>query len=178
LIFFSIREKKFYMDFNSIYKQYKNVLISYIYKIVHDKETSKDILQDSILKFWQNYDKYIYKNDNYLPLLIEICKNTAYDYLRKNQKQKIQNNLLIENLKDEKMNLDDQHILDKLNSIVYNIEDEQLKELYYMLLHTKSKKKDIAKYMKISDRHLRRKLNQLIQTIKTRLEEKNEKIKP
>jgi len=47
-----------------------------------------------------------------------------------------------------------------------------------MLLHTKSKKKDIAKYMKISDRHLRRKMNQLIQTIKTRLEEENEKIKP
>ncbi len=166
------------MDINSIYKNYKNVLISYIYKIVHDKESSQDILQESILKFWQNYDKYIYKNDNYLPLLIEICKNTAYDYIRKNHQQKIHNNLLLENLKDENMNLDDKHILDKLNSIVYNIEDEQLKELYYMLLHTKSKKKDIAKYMHISDRHLRRKIHQLIQIIKTKLVEENEEIKP
>jgi len=177
LIFF-VLEKKFCMDFNSIYKQYKNVLISYIFKIVHDKEISQDILQESIIKFWQNYDKYIYKNNNYLPLLIEICKNTAYDYLRKNHQQKIHNNLLLENIKDKKLNLDDQHILDKLNSIVYNLEDEQLKELYYILLRTKPKKKDIAKYMKISDRHLRRKINQLIQIIKTKLEEENEEIKP
>ncbi|GIX43484.1 MAG: hypothetical protein KatS3mg129_3217 [Leptospiraceae bacterium] len=164
------------MNFDLIYNQYKKILISYLVQIVHNKELAEDILQDSMIKFWKNYHKYHCKDGNYLPVLFEICKNTAYDFIRKEKHIQINKSISMEYIKDHKNILEEIHILDKLNLIVSQIEDQDLKELYYLLLDAKIKKKDLAKKMNISDRHLRRKVKKLIETIQNKIKE-NEEIK-
>lgn len=161
------------MNFDTIYQKYKKILISYLYNITNSKEVSEDILQESLIKFWKNYHKYSFKNDNYLPVLYQICKNTAYDYIKKNKPIIIQNNILLENTVDKGL-YSKEHILDRINLIVSQLEDVELKELYYLLLDNKLKKKDLAKSMNISDRQLRRKVKKLIETLKTELEKKDE----
>ncbi len=74
--------------FENIYYTYKNVLFYCAIRILKNESDAEDVLQEAFVKIAKNI-KLIdsIKNKETLAFLIVITKNTAYDYLRKNQKQ-------------------------------------------------------------------------------------------
>ncbi|MCK9470466.1 MAG: sigma-70 family RNA polymerase sigma factor [Bacilli bacterium] len=67
--------------FEYIYDQYFNLVSYVIFTIVGDTEVTKELVQDSFLKMWNNIDKFRL-NTNFKAWLLTIAKNTAKDYLR------------------------------------------------------------------------------------------------
>lgn len=77
-----------------IYRQYGANLLGVIFRIVGDKETAEDVLQDSFVKVWKNAESYDASKGKLFTWLLNICRNTAIDRIRSAEfrfKQKIQN---------------------------------------------------------------------------------------
>ena len=74
--------------FENIYYTYKNVLFYCAVRILKNENDAEDVLQEAFVKIAKNI-KLIdgINNKETLAFLIVITKNTAYDFLRKSQKQ-------------------------------------------------------------------------------------------
>lgn len=70
--------------FNIIYKRYYNYVYFFIYSLVKNKENSEDILQDAFIKLILSKRK-IKAIDKFEIYLIEIAKNTSFNFLKKNK---------------------------------------------------------------------------------------------
>jgi len=66
----------------NIIKRYQRPLLSVIYKMVHSAEASRDIAQESFIKFWNNYSD-TESDQSVFRLLYRIAINLAIDHLRK-----------------------------------------------------------------------------------------------
>jgi RNA polymerase sigma-70 factor (ECF subfamily) len=67
-------------------------LLSYIYQIILRNEPSEEVVQESFLKLWaQEYPKF----EDYYPKawLYKVGRNLAIDYLRKNKRLDLDNDL-------------------------------------------------------------------------------------
>jgi len=70
--------------FRQIFATYEGRLIRYTYKIVGNKESSKDIVQDCFLKLLKKNQSEV--EHKIPPWLYIVCRNAAIDELRKNKK--------------------------------------------------------------------------------------------
>lgn len=160
------------MEFNLIYKKYYKTLFNYIYHYTHNTFMTKDILQESFIKFWKKYNKKNIEN-NELLILKKICKNTTIDFLRKEKKYPSYKNSDEDfqiSYENQKLEILHSEMFEKINLIASSLKNEELRQLYFLLLDSKKNKKEIAKSMKISERHLRRKIKQLFKLIREELE--------
>lgn len=78
--------------FASLYMDYANAFISIIKQIIpDDTELAKDILQEAMVKVWQNIDQYDATKGTLFTWMMNICRNVAIDKLRskdfKNQRK-------------------------------------------------------------------------------------------
>lgn len=65
-----------------IYENYGDALLGVIMRIVGEREVAEDIYQDSLIKIWKNGKKYDPRKGRLFTWLLNICRNTAIDYLR------------------------------------------------------------------------------------------------
>ena len=68
-----------------IYDVYIKLIYHVIYNIVQKKEDAEDITSDFFVKLIKNAPKY--QSDNHKAWLVTVAKNMAYDYMRKNKKE-------------------------------------------------------------------------------------------
>ncbi len=73
--------------FRSCLHQNESKLIRYVKSLVHNLETSKDIVQDSFLKLWQQ--DHIPLKGRETPWLFTTSRNSAYDFLRRKHRKDI-----------------------------------------------------------------------------------------
>ncbi len=81
--------------FNYVYTQYAASILGVIYKIVGDKHTSEDVLQEVFIKIWSRIHQYDPCKGRLYTWIINIARNTAKDVLRSKgeiMKQKIAGN--------------------------------------------------------------------------------------
>lgn len=71
--------------FNLLFKNYRNRLFTYLYKITKSKETSEEIVLDVFLKIWMGRD-IVTEIENFEAFLFRIARNKALDFLRSLQK--------------------------------------------------------------------------------------------
>jgi len=69
--------------FRLVYEQTKRGVFSIIVAIVHDKSQTEDLMQDTYIKMLKNINSY-QKGRNFNAWLLQIAKNIAIDYYRKN----------------------------------------------------------------------------------------------
>jgi len=72
-------------DFQNIFKEYYNPLLNFINSYLHNIENSKEVVQNTFLKVWENRLN-IDVNSSVKSYLFQIAKNTMIDYIRKNKK--------------------------------------------------------------------------------------------
>lgn len=82
--------------FAEMYRNYSNAFISIIRKITNDDiELAKDILQESMVKIWNNIGMYDAGKGTLFTWMLNVCRNMAIDKLRsKDYKNQAKNNSL------------------------------------------------------------------------------------
>lgn len=69
--------------FATLYRNYSNAFISIIKQIIHDDtELAKDILQDAMVKIWNNIALYDPTKGTLFTWMMNICRNVAIDKTR------------------------------------------------------------------------------------------------
>ncbi|WP_316818528.1 RNA polymerase sigma-70 factor [Pedobacter nyackensis] len=68
--------------FESLYLQYRTIIYGSVFKLVKSHEFTQDIVQDVLLKIWQNRNK-LASLKNFKSYLFTITQNTVYDHFRK-----------------------------------------------------------------------------------------------
>ncbi len=81
------RDRRF---FEELYDRYAGTLLGILQRIVGDRETARDLLQDSFVKIWQSLDSYDSARGSIFTWMLNIVRNTAIDYLRSHRYQQQQ----------------------------------------------------------------------------------------
>jgi RNA polymerase sigma-70 factor (ECF subfamily) len=69
--------------FATLYRNYSNAFISIIKQIIRDDtELAKDILQDAMVKIWNNIAQYDATKGTLFTWMMNICRNVAIDRTR------------------------------------------------------------------------------------------------
>jgi RNA polymerase sigma-70 factor, ECF subfamily len=68
-------------EFKKMYNKYFNRVFIYVASFSHDKEVAKNIVQDTFLKVWINFDK-IDLDREILPYVLRIAKNETLNHIR------------------------------------------------------------------------------------------------
>lgn len=96
--------KNEFWAYNKLYKMYSANLLGAIIKIVNQRETAEDLLQEVFMKikrFIHLYDKH---KSRLFTWMLRISKNTAIDYLRLKSSRSERKNLFIEEIEPELQN--------------------------------------------------------------------------
>ncbi|MCM1042837.1 MAG: RNA polymerase sigma factor [Corallococcus sp.] len=73
-------------SFAQLYEATKKGVFSYVYSIVRDYQTAEDVMQDTYVKVKLNISKYR-DGTNFAAWLLQIAKNTAYNCMRKSNRE-------------------------------------------------------------------------------------------
>lgn len=75
-------------SFDDLVSVYEKRIYSFIYNMVHDKQTAEDLTQEAFIKVYKNLRRI---NDNFLlrPWLFKIAYNTTLNYIKKNRLKNI-----------------------------------------------------------------------------------------
>ncbi|MFY7964107.1 MAG: RNA polymerase sigma factor [Chitinophagaceae bacterium] len=96
--------------FENLYDKYSGALFNIILRIVNSNEVAEDVLQESFLKIWKNIDSYDDGKATIFTWMMNVCRNTALDSLRKtNARPSIKtdtDNPVVSNLQTTQMNTD------------------------------------------------------------------------
>lgn len=65
-----------------LYDKYAAALYGVIHRILQNTEAAEEVLQDTILKIWNNAEKYDAERGNFLTWIINIGRNAAIDRAR------------------------------------------------------------------------------------------------
>ncbi|MCM1130248.1 MAG: sigma-70 family RNA polymerase sigma factor [Roseburia sp.] len=128
--------KKDYSEFDLFYEQTKKTIYFTIKNIVLDEEITKDLMQDTYVKFLNHLDSY--KNDNLNAYLALMARNIAINEYNKRKREMISEEF-IEGLKAEPTSLNQNvfRILEILSA------DEREIVIYHIVENLKFK--DIAR---------------------------------
>lgn len=156
--FYSNRSKELLSveEFKEIFKEYYSDLCLYALKYVADPNTSKDIVQDVLIRFWEENDKLLNKNlvKSYL---FKSVKNRSLNYLKREKR----NTGLDQFLFDSVVELESSENDNAVSTITVSnlrkeleraIEDmpEQRRKIFRMSRFENLKHKEIAEELNIS----------------------------
>lgn len=69
--------------FAMLYKNYGQALLNIVKKVLHnDAELARDVLQESMLKIWNNIDSYDPGKGSLFTWMLNVCRNMAIDKTR------------------------------------------------------------------------------------------------
>lgn len=146
--------------FAYLYDNYSKALFGVINNIVNDQEESEDVLQNTFLKIWNNFDSYDAEKGRLYTWMLNIGRNMAIDCTRSKHekiKSKIQeptdsvyhkNNLFVENKSHESIGL---------KTIVDSLKEDQREII------------ELAYYQGYTQDEISKKLNLPLGTVKTKV---------
>ncbi|CAN5287305.1 sigma-70 family RNA polymerase sigma factor [soil metagenome] len=94
------------MGLRILYDHYSAALFGVIFRIVQDKETAEDVLQESFLKIWNNSASYDSAKGKLYTWLLNIARNTAID---KTRSKNFRKNSQVRSIEDFVYSVDKQH---------------------------------------------------------------------
>jgi len=83
--------------FTLLYDMYSKSLFGVISNLIKDREEAEDVLQDSFVKIWKNFDSYAVGKGRLYTWMLNITRNTAIDKLRSKGFNNQQKNLSSDN---------------------------------------------------------------------------------
>ena len=144
--------------FAYLYDNYSQALFGVIDSIINNQEESEDVLQNTFLKIWNNFDSYDTSKGRLYTWMLNIARNLAIDSTRSKHekiKNKIQeatdfvyykNNLYIDDMSHETIGL---------KKIVDNLKDSHREII------------DLSYYQGYTQEEISKKLNIPLGTVKT-----------
>lgn len=126
---------------SELYERFSGALMGVIMRVIPEQATAEDLLQDTMLKIWNNIDSFDPGKGRLFTWMINVARNLAIDKTRsKNFKKQAQNQsiedsvYLKENIPSASANVD---ALDVRNWLKYLPDDsKQLMEMAYFMGYT------------------------------------------
>lgn len=140
-------------DFEMLFKEYFESLVNFINSYLYDLEVSRDIVQTTFLKLWNNKD-HIEIQTSIKSYLYQMAKNTMLDHIRK-QKSKPTVTLedsISEKLIETTMEEFDTHIVRSAVEKSLKSVKEKSREIFILNKFEGLSYDEIADYLKISKR--------------------------
>lgn len=128
--------------FRIVYENTKKGVFSIIISIINNKAVTEDLMQDTYMKMIKNIRQYK-KGRNFVAWLLQIAKNTALDYYRKEKRMDVvdpQEDTFL--FKDGVQPDQSYEVLDIVKDL-----DEDEKQVVLLRVVSETKFKDIAKMM-------------------------------
>ncbi|MBI3511249.1 MAG: sigma-70 family RNA polymerase sigma factor [Bacteroidetes bacterium] len=89
-----------------LYDNYSSALYGVIFRIIREKETAEDVLQETFLKIWNNIASYDTTKARLYTWLLNIARNSAIDKIRSKNFRK---NEQVRSIEDYVYTVDRQH---------------------------------------------------------------------
>lgn len=158
----------------AVFHQYQSQLHRYIRQFVGDEE-AKDVLQDVFISFLKQKREAKIRNIDELPWLYRSCHNKAIDYIRKQKKltfYSVEKFDRIEATAETAEAIAWQELREELFGIALGFDKKGQGALILHLLDEGKPKALIAETLEISDRHLRRKTQDLFRFLQQELKKR------
>ncbi len=111
--------------FEALFLRYYDLLYKFLWRQTHSDELSKDFLQETFKRLWMNRTK-LDQNKNIKAYLYKIAQNIIIENLRRQQREKKYRNLLMNNPKNESI-----EIKSHINIAINNL-PKKLKEVFIL----------------------------------------------
>ena len=126
--------------FRLVYENTKKGVFSMIISIINNKAATEDLMQDTYMKMIKNIKQYK-KGRNFYSWLLQIAKNTALDYYRKEKKMSVVDPQEKEYMFNQEFKESNQYeVIDLVKSL-----DNLEKQVVLLRVVSNTKFKDIAK---------------------------------
>ncbi|MBQ7351469.1 MAG: RNA polymerase sigma factor [Clostridia bacterium] len=160
------------LAFDILYEETHRGVFSFIYSMLNNFQNTEDVLQETYIKIKLNSGSYKI-GTNVISWILQIAKNTALNYIKKDARHNSVNIDEIPVLANEKeYNIEDSFYLHNLLNKVLAEEDRHI-----FILHTLYgyKNKEIAKFLNLPLGTVLWKYNRAIKILKEKIkEDKNE----
>ena len=152
--------------FEALFNECKRPVFSFIYTYVKNYHSAEDLLQDTFIKIKMNAQSYK-AGTNAMAWILETAKNTAIDYLRKENRVK-RADIEEANLKGSEPDFNDSLIVHDLLNKYVNDEDRQIVLLHLVYGY---KNREIAKILDMPLGTVLWRYNTALKTLKKALKE-------
>ncbi|MES2837043.1 MAG: sigma-70 family RNA polymerase sigma factor [Bacteroidota bacterium] len=142
-----------------LYDNYSTALFGVINRIIENDEAAEDILQETFIKIWKNFDQFDVSKGKLFTWMLNIARNLAIDATRSKNFSNTSKNQSIENIV---------HVVDKENSASTNTETIGLKKLVDGLDDEHQRIIDLMYFGGYSQSEVAKKLDIPLGTVKTR----------
>lgn len=153
----------------------EKALVRYVYSLVKDIEAARDIVQESFLKLWQQDEKDLQNRET--EWLFTVCRNRAYDYLRKKERKHISDSELNVDIPDEALSAEEslaaQGEEKQLESLLRNLSETQ-KEVLHLKFQQGLSYKEISKITGMSVNHVGVFIHNTVQSLKQKAQKETQ----
>lgn len=160
-------------DFQNIFKEYYNPLLNFINSYLHNIENSKEVVQNTFLKVWENRLN-IDVNSSVKSYLFQMAKNTMIDYIRKNKKYSLNlelNQELEQNFMHVSTEVIDPYIIKNAVLKVMTKLKPKNKEIFELHKFEGLTYMEIADYLNISKRTVEDNISRTLKYLKDELKD-------
>ena len=157
-------------DFESTFREYYNPLVNFVNKYLNNFENSREVVQSTFVKIWENKDK-IEVHSSLKSYLFQVTKNSMIDYIRKNKNHlssvELDTNAL--DVFDDNGKQLDPYIVRQ--AIEYCLKDKKAKsrEIFMMNKFEGLTYEEIADYLNISKRTVEDNISKILVHLKEEL---------
>lgn len=162
-------------EFDTYYRTFAQKLYGLAFKMVNNQQDAFDIVQESFIKAYQNWEKF--RGDSAVSTwLYKITLNLSYDFLKKRNRANI---LPVEkDFEDKRIIANDRRVMesDKMEKIKEEIENltPKQKSIFILKSYDELTYQEIAKIMNSRVGTIKATYFQVIQKIKKNIGEKNQ----
>ncbi len=153
--------------------QNEKALVRYVYSFLKDIEASRDIVQESFLKLWQQDQKELSGRET--EWLFTVCRNRAYDYLRLKERKHISHSELQTDIPDTAISAEEtiaaQTEEQAVQSLIESLSEQQ-KEVLHLKFEQGLSYKEISQITGMSVNHVGVFIHNTVKILKEKAQQK------
>lgn len=158
---------------NQCLDQNEGALVRYVYSMLKDIEAARDIVQESFLKLWQQDQKELSGRET--EWLFTVCRNRAYDYLRRKERKHISSSELNTEVADPAPSAEESIAIQTeeqaLESLIQNLSEQQ-KEVLHLKFEQGLSYKEISQITGMSVNHVGVFIHNTVKALKEKVQQK------
>jgi RNA polymerase sigma-70 factor (family 1) len=156
--------------FECLFERHWHSLYGFVYKMISDKDQTKDVLQNTFLEVWKRKET-LFAEDSILPFLLKVAKNEVITLFRKDKVRLAGDEILISNLQRE--NLTDDKLLatelqDAIDSELIKM-PVNMRKCFHLSKYEQMSIKDIATELLLSEQTVKNNISEALKRLRNAL---------
>lgn len=158
-------------EFELVFKEYYNPLVNFVFKYLHDYENSREVVQITFVKVWENRYNLDIKT-SMKSYLYQAAKNAMIDFVRKNKKNmsttEVEDNILTSLSDDQASHLDPYILRQAIENVLKELKPKT-QEIFRLNKFEGLTYSEIAEYLNISKRSVEDNVAKTLKQLKDEL---------